>query len=223
MSNQPNSWDPYTAPQTADVPVARGPAPTGLKAICIIAIVLGALGLATSCGGVVQLAVGESLQSAFNMPAGPGIDPELARAQQEMQAEIVKIGRQNLPLKIVAAVLHILSALGLLVGGIMTLRLSRTGRSILLAGCGAAILYELLQTVLGVMDQLTMMPIVQKFFDQGMPPGAGEMPPAFGQFMAAGVVVGIAFTVIFALVKLAFYLFSVIYLQRKHVVAHFTS
>ena len=45
---------------------------------------------------------------------------------------------------IASAVLHLFSGLALLFGGIFALKLSATGRAILVAGCVLAILYELI-------------------------------------------------------------------------------
>ncbi len=115
MSDYPTSWDPYAPPQAQQVPVARGLLPTGLKAVCIIAIVLGGLGTLFSCGGVASLAIGPSMQAAFNTPAQPGMDQEAARVQQELQAEIAAIGQEYLPFTITSVILHLLSGLAVVV------------------------------------------------------------------------------------------------------------
>ena len=158
MSDYPTSWDPYTPPQVQQVPVVRGALPTGLKAVCIIAIVLGGLGTLFSCGGLASLAIGPSLQAAFNMPVQPGMDQEAARVQQELQAEIAAIGQDYLPFTIVSVILRLFSGLALLCGGILALKLSAMGRSILLGGCVVAILYELVHGVSSVVVQLRTCP-----------------------------------------------------------------
>lgn len=224
MSNTPTSWDPYQAPQTPQMPVAQGPLPTGLKAVCIIAIVLGGLGMLFSCFGAVGLVAGQSMQSAFNMPAPEGVDPEMARAQEDMQTQTAAIARQYLPFSIVSVVLRLFAAIALLLGGILTLKVSAMGRLILLAGCGLAILYELVKSVLGVLVQLQTIPIMQKFMEQGLPQGGpADLPPVFSKAMLAVMLVGVGVGLFAALVKIVFYIFSVTYLQRTHIVARFTT
>ena len=224
MSDYPTSWDPYAPPQAQQVPVARGPLPTGLKAICIIAIVLGGLGTLFSCGGVASLAIGPSMQAAFNMPAQPGMDQEAARMQQELQAEMAAIGQEYLPFTITSVILHLLSGLALLCGGILALKLSARGRSILLVGCVVAILYELVHGVLSVVVQLRTVPIAQKIMDQALLQGGqAELPPAFGKFMLVIMFVTLGISLVTVLVKIAFYVISVVYLKKPHIVAHFAS
>jgi len=201
-----------------------GSLPTGLKAVCIIAIVLGALGTLISCGGAASLAIGPALQSAFNMPAQQGMNPEMVRAQEELQTQMTAIGNEFMPFTIATVVVHLLSGLALLLGGIFTLKLSTTGRAILLTGCVLAILYELINGVLSVVVQLRMMPAVQKFMDQALQRGGqAEMGSAFGRFMLAGMLVTLGISLVAMLVKLAFYVFSVVYLKKSHITAYFAA
>jgi hypothetical protein len=198
--------------------------PTGLKAVCIIAIVLGGLGTLFSCGGAASLVIGQSLQAAFNMPVPQGVDPEEMRVQQELQAQLAAIDREHLPFMIAAVILHLISGLVLLFGGIFTLKLSATGRSILLAGCVLAILYELVGGVVNMMVQIQKVPVAQKFMDQALQPGApAGLPPAFGQFMLAFMFAMLAISLITVLIKLAFYVVSIVYLKKPHIAACFAA
>jgi hypothetical protein len=224
MSDYPTSWDPYAPPQAQQVPVARGPLPTGLKAVCIIAIVLGGLGTLFSCGGAASLAIGPSIRAAFGTPAQPGIDQESARMQRELQAEMAAIGQEYLPFTIASVILHLFSGLALLCGGILALKLSATGRSILLVGCVLAILYELVDGVLNVVIQLRTVPLAQKMMDQVLQQGGqAELPPAFGQFMLVIMFVTLGISLVTVVVKIAFYVMSVVYLKKPHIVAYFAS
>ena len=105
-----------------------GPLPTGLKAVCIIAIVLGSLGILFSCIGAGNLVIGQSLQAAFNMPAPAGVEPDELRVQQELQIQLAAVDREYLPFLIASTVLHMLAGLALLLGGIFALKRSATGR-----------------------------------------------------------------------------------------------
>jgi hypothetical protein len=224
MSDVPASWDPYAPPQAPQVAATGGALPPGLKAICIIAIILGGLGMLISCGGVASMAIGPALQAAFPMSAQPGMDPDLVRAQEEMQEQMAAIGREYLPFTIGTLVVHLLAALALLVGGILTLKVSATGRSILLTGCALAVLYELVNGVLNVVMQMRMGPPVQRFMEQALQRGGqAQMPSGFGQFMLAIMFVTLGISLVAMLVKIGFYVFSVIYLKKAHIAARFAA
>ena len=100
MSDYPTSWDPYQPPQAELVPVSPGKMPTGLKAICIIAIILGALGTLVSCGGIASLVVNESLSAGFGqfgLPQQPDADKEAEQFQEKLQGEIAAIAEKYRP------------------------------------------------------------------------------------------------------------------------------
>jgi hypothetical protein len=224
MSDAPASWDPYAPPQVPQVAAAGGALPPGLKAICIIAIILGVLGILISCGGVASMAIGPALQAAFGMPAQAGMDPELVRAQEDLQGQMAAIGKEYLPFTIGTVVVHLLAGFALLLGGILTLKISATGRSILLTGCVLAVLYELVNGVLNVVMQMRMAPIVERFMEQALQRGGqAQMPSAFGQFMLVIMFVTLGISLVSMLVKIGFYIFSVIYLKKPHVAARFAA
>jgi hypothetical protein len=222
MSNIPTSWDPYSAPQAPQVVAPQGPLPAGLKAVCIIAIVLGGLGILFSCFGAFGLIAGQATQSAFEMPGPAGGD--MAQAQREMQTQIMEATRAYQPYLIVSVLLHVFAAIALLFGGILALKVSATGRLVLLAGCALATLYELVQSVLSVLVQSQTLPITQKYMEQALPPGGpANLPPGFSKAMVVVMLVFAGIGLLLSLVKIVFYVFSIIYLQRAHIVARYTA
>jgi hypothetical protein len=222
MSDSPNTWDPYVAPQVPTAVASGAPLPTGLKAVCIIAIILGVGGLFASCLAAVNLAVGPSLQSAFQVPGAENDEQGIVRAQQDMQRQILAASQPFRPGLIVSVLLHVAAALALLFGGILTLKVSATGRLTLLSGCLVAIGYEVLQAVLNVLIQFRTIPLVQDFMERAMPPGGPtNLPPAIGKAMVVGMFVGLAFALALTLVKIAFYVFSIVYLKKSPIAARF--
>ncbi|MBM4088082.1 MAG: hypothetical protein FJ276_01440 [Planctomycetes bacterium] len=224
MSYAPNPWEPYVPPNSVGGERPSAATPTGLKAICILAIVLGGLGAFGAAMGGVGLAVGQSLQGLFSPPAQPGMDSRMVELQRTMQREMQEVTDRYLPFSIVEIVTHMITALMLLAGGAMTLNKSAAGRLILIWGCTLAIFYVLGQTVLNTVIQLRMLPIVQSFTD-GMVEGAGgDAPPdIFPAIMAAAIWAGVAFGGVLAVVKLFFYAFAIVYLRKPHIAARFGS
>ncbi len=232
MSSSPASWDPYVPPQipaAPPLPAGSGGLPTGVKAVCITAIILGGFGTVISCVGAAGMVLGPALNQAIEMRADArldaGMDERLADAREELQEQMAAISRQYLPFTVASLVVHLLSGLALLLGGILTLRVSATGRLILLTGLVLAAVYEVVHGVLNVVVQMRSAPAVQRFMDQALPQGgqAAEFQPAFAQFMLVIMFVTLAVALGATLVKLAFYVWSTVYLKKPHIRAHFAA
>lgn len=222
MSDSPKAWDPYQPPP---LELAAGPPrllPTGLKAICIIAIVLGALGTLASFGGLVSLALNQSIIRGFGLPGQSGAGEQAEQLQEELQREVVAIGAKYLPFTAATVILRLVAGLLLLVGGILTLKLASTGRWLLLAGCSVAILYELVGTVLQVVVQTQTLPMVGKSLEAMLQrSGQGQIPPGLGQILLVSMYVMLGVTLVTVLVKIVFYVVSIVYLKKSTVAARF--
>lgn len=223
MSSETPSMDPYLPPPALPPMTANKPLPAALKAICIIAMVLGLLGTILSCMGVVGLAVNQSFAGGFGFPAGGGGDAATQAAQKELQDGMTEITRQYLPYSYVVVILHLAAGLLLTIGGLLGLKSSPAGRSTLLAGFFAAIVYEIGQTILNLIIQTKTLPLVQKSMDQMLQrPGQPNLPQGVGQLMVVVMFVILGITLITVLVKVAFYAYSIYYLNRKDIVARFS-
>jgi hypothetical protein len=78
--------------------------------------------------------------------------------------------------------------------------------------------------VLNVVIQLRTVPLAQKMMDQVLQQGGqAELPPAFGQFMLVIMFVTLGISLVTVVVKIAFYVMSVVYLKKPHIVAYFAS
>ncbi|MHB0955607.1 MAG: hypothetical protein ACYC6N_04690 [Pirellulaceae bacterium] len=223
MSDYPtSSWDPYRSPEAESAPTVKGSVPTGLKAICIIAIILGGFGTLISCGGFVSLAVNQSMTFGFRLPQQADMDAQAEQFQEELEREMAAISKEFLPFTVVSVVLHLVAGLLLLIGGILTLRRLGTGRLLLLVGCGVATLYELFQAVLNVVIQTRTLPMVTRSVEMVMQQGGqGQVPPGFGQMMLVIMYVILGVTLVMVLVKIVFYVVSIVYLKKPAIAALF--
>jgi energy-converting hydrogenase Eha subunit C len=222
----------YAPPGQQPVSVSETTLPTGLKAICIIAMILGAIGLLMALASGAQLALGSQMQTAFAPGPGAG-DAQLQELQGQMQEQINTIVARYLPWHVVSALLHAISAVLLLVGSIMTLRRSTTGRQILILACAVSIIYVISNGILEAVVQMQTIPVVQSFMGDAMAEaadkagGGGDAQQAkmaaemIPKFIMAAVFIGMAFSALFILIKIVFYGVSVFYLRKPHIRAFF--
>ncbi len=225
MSEFSSPFDMNTAPVEAVLAKTAAPLPKGLKAICIIAIILGSLGILLSIVSGVGLVLGPAISSAIS-PQQPGLDPGMREAQEKMQQEIQAVAQEYTALSAVTVVMHLLTAILLLAGGIMTLKRNHKGTVILTIGCVLAIVYEVGQGMLNAVIQLQTVPIVKSFAQDAFArAGQGQAAPealeVMPQIMVALVFVGLAFSVAVILAKCIFYLISIFYLRKPQVTSLF--
>lgn len=215
--------DPYQPPLDIPSAAVRTPMPTGLKAICIIALVLGAIGTFLSCLGVAGLAINESFAGGMGFPGGNG-GGQAQEVQKELQQKIAAISRQYLPFTIAIVCLHLLAGILLMTGGTLGLKSVPAGRSTLVFGFLSAIVYEVSQSILNVIIQTKTIPLVRQSMEQMLQqPGQPGMPEGMGQLMVGFMFVILGVTLLTVLVKLAFYAYSLYYLHRQDIVARFSA
>jgi len=194
--------------------------PGGLKAICIIVIVLGALGTIAAMVTGVGLVLGQQAQAAFAPQQDMGA--EMRQIQDQMQEEMNAIAAKYRMPSVGAMLLHLLTALMLLIGGVMTLRRKALGRRILLWGCGLSIVYLVVETILNTLMQLQSLPIYQEYGDDLMAEAArqgGGDAANMPNFLMIAIFVGLGFAVLLSVAKIVFYLISIFYLRRSQVEA----
>jgi hypothetical protein len=235
MSQNPTPFDPYLSPAVPDAPYApmsNSPRRPGwLTALCVVAIVIGVLGAMNGLFGIVGVLAGPSLQAAFTpkVQAGPGVANEIEKIQQQFQAEMNQVQNKYFVGLLTASLLRVVVAAGLLVGGVMSLNLKPNGRTILLLACGAGILYEVgISVILQSLINMEMSASMNAFFEsivETLPKaqGGGPPPEMFLNIMKASIVFGFAIQYVFAAIKIVFYLWGLIYLQREAIRALFDS
>jgi len=204
--------------------------PSGwFHAVCITAIVLGALGILMGLFTLGMLAVRPVLQgmmahSRVHAAPGGGLD-----AQVEMQREMQQVAYRWLPLTLPLMGIEAVVSICLIVGGARSLRLRPGGRALLIGAFWVAVVVELGQLFPAIAVQLENAAVTEKYMPRLMEapsPHGGRMPPEFGGMMSvftkAAAVLGMVVAVVMALAQVAFYVFGAIYLGRPEVRAQFT-
>ncbi len=227
MSTTPTPIDPY-APPSVDAELRSGPVmPRMLKTIAIVAIVFGGIGVLKSLGTGVALVAGAQFQGMF-MPdeeAMPEKAPDAQQAQRELQSEINAVTQKYLPWNIIRTVVHLGTALMLLVGGILALQSHGVGRVVLLYGALLAIVYELGNSAMDVYINLRLLPVVRRFADRLTEgPGNAGNPGEVAQGIMTAVLIGVTVIgVLFALMKIGLYAAATFYLGRESTANYFAS
>lgn len=203
--------------------------PVWLKVVCIVSIVLGALGLLMAAAGLLGQWKAEDWQKSTAklmqaMQAG-GVPPQFKELQQEMMDQTMVVQRQWRPMNLAISTVHLCVAAALLAGGIQALRLKPSGRKLLLAALCLAIVFEVVRIVpTSIMQwQISKIiePYMQKLMDAASPPGKAlpaaqrkSLQMVMRASMMAGLLIGVLTAAGMAIVKLAFYITGIWLLRR---------
>ncbi len=193
-----------------------------VKAIAIISLVFGCLGVFSALGGIAGLLFGQQIQGAVTAPSQPGMPQEMVQAQKNMQADLMAVQDQFMPINAVVVALMAVVSVGLLIGGVQCLRRVVPARKVLLTACSAAIVFELLRAVVQVLIQIKTIPLTMEHTERMMSVGGG---PAQAMEIAMTVarvflVIGIVMGALWLVAKLVFFGLSVWYL-RQPVACHY--
>jgi hypothetical protein len=212
----PNPFgDPQVAARTA-YPAIR---PGGLTAICVIAVVLGAMGFMSSGMKGVNLVFGKQLQAMF---AGMGGMPnqKMADAQQEMNDAMWEVTDRFWIPNVVLACAQFALAIALLFGGLKALKLQARGRKVLLAALVCVVVFEFAQLGVNSLMQIQMMPIMETYMPRMMESAPGnnaggeEMARTFAKF---SLIAGLIMQGGWMLVKMVFLAVAIWYLNRQRI------
>ncbi|MFZ1934566.1 MAG: hypothetical protein WCB27_22670 [Thermoguttaceae bacterium] len=220
--NQPG----YPSDPTAGFDAPPPQRPGGLTAVCVIAIVLGAMGLCFSVLGVASLAFQGQLQKFAKqqqqLPAGMANGPLKTQMEAQMKTQgkinevAQRVSHRHLGASSAILVLNLLVSAGLLAGGIATLKLSPKGRQFLIAVFLAAIVFEIVRGVVLVLTQLDMAAELSAIPNAGA--GPAEMMLTMMKVMAIGTMV---LWLALALGLVIFYGIGASYLRRPTIVPLF--
>ena len=224
-------FNPYQPPQEFgqsaedfDGPRRR---PSGLTAVCVISIIVGALGVLGALQTLGAAAFQGAMQKSFSMPSQPGMSKDFAKvqkAQEEMQREIQAVSHKYLPFTCTAAVVNMAISVCLLVGGIMLMKMNPKVRTFMIAVFAVGIVYVMINSVIVVFVQLDMGAVMARVMPQMMVAAGPKGEPGAEQgaaFMATaakiGIYIGIAITLAWALFNLIFYAVGARYLSRPNI------
>jgi hypothetical protein len=227
MTAETGSFDPYRSPSLPEG-VYTGPRPVGrpgwLSFLCVLCIVLGALGLMNSVFGTFGMVVGPRFQQFMAAQPKPGMPDDLKEAQEKMQADMYTIQAKYIwPLGLSIALRLIVCAL-LLVGGIRCLNMSEQGRKLLIIACSIALVFDLLQAIFQMVITVENMTVMNEFMEAMANQGGSTPKEVEAVIKTIGSIIRflmVGMVCVFALAKIAFYIFGVLYLQKPNIMALF--
>jgi hypothetical protein len=225
MSADSSTLDPYRSPTLPEGPYA-GKQTTGkpgwLTALCVICIVLGALGLINAILGTAAELAGPYFQAMLSPRGGPGIPADMQQAQQDLMDEMNVIKQKYFILSLALLGFRFVAAGLLLYGGLRCLGLSEAGRKLLIAACAVALVFELSQTIiqsLVYLQNLTAMNSAMERFQSSL--SNGSAPPGLQAVMKWTMRISMILPIILAygmaLLKGGVFLFGLSYLRREHI------
>ena len=228
MSSSSFPVDPYRPPAEIVAEPVRRVLPVGLAVICIIAIILGVIGLITGAIQVATLTVGKQFQQMMQGTNQRGLSPQQVEVQKQMQDELNAINDQLLVPSAIKAVVHLAVATLLVVGGIMSLLMKPSGRIVLLGVCALALFYEAGHTVLDTMVQMKVITVMETYFPKLLSlgpqgPGQAQAEDALKVGMKIGMVIGLVFAFTMVFIKVVFYCITLFYLNRPRIKSLFAA
>jgi hypothetical protein len=225
--SEPNSpLNPYAAPVPGYAPHSMEPRagerPGWYTAYCVIAIVLGGLGLSAGLFGLASLMVNRLLRGGMAVaPAGQGMPEELAGPAAEFQGELHALESHYLYYLLIGQVIAVFVAIGLVVGGVLSLGMKRSGARVLANAFVAASVFDVIRLVFAVFYQMEVAQATRKFMSQLMEeaaksngPESPDMAPFMGTVMSVSLGATVCFGVGWVLVKLVLYLSGWVYLNK---------
>jgi preprotein translocase subunit SecG len=216
----------YPGDPTAGFDAPPPQRPGGLTAVCVIAIVLGALGLCFSVLGVASLAFQDQLQKFVkqqqHLPPGMANGPlktemeARAKMQERVYEAAEKVTHRHMGASSVVLVLNLLISASLLAGAIATLKLSPKGRQFLIAVFLAAILFEIVRGIVLVLTQLDMAAELSAIPSAGS--GSADVPLMMARITA---ILSMVLWLALALGMVVFYGIGASYLRRPTILPLF--
>jgi disulfide bond formation protein DsbB len=165
--------------------------------------------------------------------AAGGQEPEFVAAQRRIMERSFALQARIFPYVITSGVLTLLHSLALVIAGIMAHNGRASGRRVLVLVCLVGIGVELITGGIGLYHAGEQGKLSEEMMKAAMVlPSSGEPTPEqkeaqqFMQSFAAGAgrassILGWLMVIVFFATKVAYYVFSSIYLRRPEVVRHF--
>lgn len=236
MNEQDSSGAQPTAPAARPPVQAKASSkPKWLSAITVMAIVFGSLfgccGVASVGGAMANKVMGPAM---MQLPgAADGQEPDLVAAHRRIMERNMALQARAFPFVVASGVLTLLHSLALVLAGIMAHNGRASGRRLLVIVCTVGIGVELIAGGFGLYHASEQGKLSEDMMKAAMVvPTAGEPTPEQReaqktlQTFAAGMgrassILGWVMVIVFFATKVAYYVFSSIYLRRPEVVQHF--
>ena len=229
MSAESPKLDPYRSPTLPEGPYA-GRQPSGkpgwLTALCVICIVLGALGLMNALLDTAVELAGPRFQAMLTPRGSPGMPDDFQQAQQDLMDELNALKNKYFALSLGLLACRFVVAGLLLLGGLRCLGLSEGGRKLLIVACAVALLFEvsraIIQSVI-YLENLTAMNSAVERFQSSL--AKGNSPPGMQAVMKwtirVSTVLPIVMAYVLGILKSAMFVFGLMYLRKPHIKALF--
>lgn len=197
--------------------------PSGVVGVCIIAMVLGGMGLFGALAMLPGLIMGGDFQEQMAAMGGMGLNAEQKAAQQQMMQGVAAVQKSWSVFLWLGTVAGFAGAVALLVGGIRAMKPNpsacRLFRQVLLA----VALVDVARSVITSIVQYETQQVTGEFMAASMG-GSSAGLGDFAEMMASAMaLLSVAFCVAWTLLLVGYYLFAYRYLGRKHVVAYYHS
>lgn len=203
--------------------------PTAVTVIAVVAIVLGTF---SSCCGLYAgfgLVMSDRLQAVSQQlaRAGQSADNPAVREQQAMQTELLDFQRGWAPFTGSFVVIQLFLALLMILGGSLALAGKGVGRVMMMGSFVAGTVFEIARSVTETLMQFQMMDVMQRYMGRMMAATqrGGPTPPGFEQTMGAvmggATVAGIVLMLLWAAVKIGYYVSGFLLMRREDVRRYF--
>jgi hypothetical protein len=204
-------------------PERRG-RPGALTAICVLAIVFGALGLLGGVAGLASQLFSSRIQEAV-VAGQAGATGPAADIRKDMITRTTEITKKYSPIMIPLAIVKILVEGALLVGGILALGFKPSGRSLLAGVLLAALILDAIQFVPTFMAQREAQAVAAELMPQIMAaqtgPNSTPMPFDMSSMMSGIGTITLVLGLAWLAVKIVLYILGMRYLKRPDVMALF--
>jgi hypothetical protein len=219
----------YSAYQSPDYAVAAADAaqatkrPGWLTAICVIAIILGVLGVFAALAGAGGLFVNKMFREQLaNQRQAPGMPQGMVDAQQKMQEAMYAVADRYFIADIILLPIHGLISIFLVVAAARAMTLVPETRTLFQWALIAALVMLVAMTLKGLVQEIEMFGVMDQFIKDM----AGNMPGQGGQgkdvvitAMRVGMVIGAVLGFGWQFLLFLYYGLSLNYLSRPNIIA----
>lgn len=218
----PPSLNPYAAspshPGSIEEEVYTDLRPTGVTVTGVLCLLGGILGVLMGIGVVIQLLIGNQFATAMTPPGASG------NVQRQMMSEMQAVSDRFMVATTCSSIGVFLFGCCLLIGGVALFKKRVWVPTWLQCTFFALVVFELARQVLLVFVQLEMMPIMDRFMSQmaktNGPPGQQAM---MGTIQKASMIIGLAFSIGWAVCKIGLLIWGYRYLGKSEVRAYFSA
>jgi hypothetical protein len=188
--------------------------PGGLTVICVLAMVLGGMGVLAGCFGLAAQALSSGIQQA--VVGMPGQNMPGAEAQRKVQEKMMAVGNRYKWVTLSLLVIKIFVEAALVAGALLAWGLNPRGWSWLHGALIAVIVFECVHAIPQVLIQVETQSLMKEMMAAQQarnqaPPGLENMMSSI--FSAAGIL-SLVFISLWLAGKLVFYVVGIRYLRK---------